>query len=98
MRQRAASRRTYDSCLQRPLTMSGVLPDGGRPMKRSVYGLVFALLATLGGARLLAQVDRATISGLVTDSNGGALPGATVAVTSLATGVESREQTSDTGA
>ncbi|HZT78394.1 MAG TPA: TonB-dependent receptor [Vicinamibacterales bacterium] len=45
-----------------------------------------------------AQVDRATISGLVKDSNGGALPGATVVVTSLATGVEAREQTSEAGA
>jgi hypothetical protein len=44
-----------------------------------------------------AQVDRATLSGLVTDTGGGALPGATVVVTNLATEVESRQVTSEVG-
>src|SRR5215472_4407823 len=67
-------------------------------MKRTVYGLVFALSFALNGAPIHAQVDRATIGGLVKDTNGGALPGATVVVTSLATGVESRDQTTEAGA
>jgi hypothetical protein len=67
-------------------------------MKSIAYGLVLALLFALNGAHIHAQVDRATISGLVKDSNGGALPGATVSVTSLGTGVESRDQTGEAGA
>ena len=67
-------------------------------MKRFVYGAVVALSFALTGGPVHAQVDRATIGGLVKDSNGGALPGATVLVTNLATGVESRDQTSETGA
>jgi hypothetical protein len=67
-------------------------------MKRFLCGVVFALLFALNGVRIHAQVDRATISGLVRDSNGGALPGTTVVVTSAATGVASRDVTGGTGA
>ena len=48
------------------------------------------LLLTAAPAR--AQVDRATVSGAVKDSNGGVLPGATVIVTNLATDLESRRR------
>ncbi len=59
---------------------------------------VLAVCVVLASVSVHAQVDRATISGLVKDANGGALPGATVVVTSVATGVESRDVTSETGA
>jgi Carboxypeptidase regulatory-like domain/TonB-dependent Receptor Plug Domain/TonB dependent receptor-like, beta-barrel len=44
-----------------------------------------------------AQVDRATLSGIVKDSGGAALPGVTVVVTNVATNVVSQQQTSETG-
>ena len=59
--------------------------------------LLAMVLATVGSALAFAQVDRATLSGFVKDSNGGVLPGATVTVTSLATATESHQQTNDTG-
>jgi hypothetical protein len=64
-------------------------------LRNWVLGL--SALLILNGASLRAQVDRATISGLVTDSSGGVLPGATVVVASIATDVKSTQQTSDTG-
>jgi hypothetical protein len=67
-------------------------------MTRTLHGvLVLSALLLLNGATARAQVDRATLSGIVTDSAGGVLPGATVVMTSLATNVESRQQTSDVG-
>jgi hypothetical protein len=44
-----------------------------------------------------AQVDRATVSGVVRDTGGGVVPGATVTVTNLATNIESHQATSETG-
>src|SRR5262249_49564138 len=44
-----------------------------------------------------AQVDRATLSGFVTDTSGGMLPGATVGVTNIATGAESHQVTTESG-
>ena len=45
----------------------------------------------------MAQVDRATLSGIVKDSGGGVVPGATVTVTNLATNVADTQQTTETG-
>jgi hypothetical protein len=59
--------------------------------------LIFSTFTTFTTGAAFAQVDRATLSGLITDSNGGVLPGATVVVTSLATQQETRQQTSETG-
>ena len=59
--------------------------------------LMFSTFTTLTTGTAFAQVDRATLSGLITDSNGGVLPGATVVVTSLATQQEMRQQTTETG-
>jgi hypothetical protein len=67
-------------------------------IRRFVRPALFAIvLATFGTALAFAQVDRATLSGFVKDSNGGVLPGATVTVTSLATDVETHQQTTETG-
>jgi Carboxypeptidase regulatory-like domain/TonB dependent receptor/TonB-dependent Receptor Plug Domain len=67
-------------------------------MKRILHGIVLAtavlFMNTVGA---WAQVDRATISGIVKDSSGGIIPGATVVATNLATGVGSQQQTTETG-
>jgi hypothetical protein len=67
-------------------------------MKRTLHGLlalfaVFLLHATIASA----QVDRATLSGIVRDTGGGVVPGATVTVTNLATNIEQHQATSETG-
>ena len=59
--------------------------------------LVSSAVTLLNVAPARAQVDRATVSGVVKDSDGGALPGATVIVTSLATSQEARQQTGEGG-
>ena len=68
-------------------------------MRRTLHGILM-LVAVFGlhvpAAR--AQVDRATISGVVKDNSGGIVPGATVVVTSVATNLESRQVTTATGA
>src|SRR5262245_8948171 len=67
-------------------------------MKRTLHGLI----ATIAVLLLLvpaapAQVDRATLSGVVKDTGGGVVPGATVLVTNLATNVDSQQTTTDSG-
>jgi carboxypeptidase family protein/TonB-dependent receptor-like protein len=64
-------------------------------MKR--FAIVAALLALVAPRSVLAQVDRATLSGIVKDSGGAVLPGATVTVTNVATNVASTQQTTETG-
>src|SRR6185369_12968405 len=51
----------------------------------------------LTGSTALAQVDRATLSGIVKDAAGGLMPGATIVVTNLGTNLESRQTTTETG-
>jgi hypothetical protein len=67
-------------------------------MKRTLHGML-ALIAVLFlyGPGLSAQVDRATLSGVVRDTGGGVVPGATVTVTNLATNIESHQPTTETG-
>ena len=67
-------------------------------MKRTLHGML-ALIAVffLHTPTASAQVDRATLSGVVRDSGGGVVPGATVTVTNLATNIESHQVTSETG-
>ena len=55
------------------------------------------LLAILLAPILRAQETRGSIYGSVTDSTGGAVPGAKVAVTNLETGTVSNVQTNDSG-
>src|SRR3954464_2075378 len=58
---------------------------------------VAALLTLTLPNELLAQVDRATLTGTIKDSVGAVVPGATVLVTNLATNVVSQQQTTETG-
>src|SRR5262245_46298307 len=68
-------------------------------MKGFLHGIwMFFAVLLLTAAPAIAQVDRATLSGVVSDTNGGVLPGVTVAVTNLATNVVSRQTTTETGA
>ena len=67
-------------------------------MKRTLHGTL-ALIAVLSllAPNLSAQVDRATLSGVVRDTGGGVVPGATVTVTNVATNIESHQATTETG-
>src|SRR6185503_6662323 len=58
---------------------------------------VVALLTLALSSVAFAQVDRATITGTVTDSGGAVVAGATVTITNLATNVSLRQPTTDTG-
>ena len=67
-------------------------------MNRTLHGLL-ALVAVflLHAPSASAQVDRATLSGIVRDTGGGVVPGATVTVSNVATNVESHQTTTETG-
>src|SRR3954449_7032321 len=65
-------------------------------MKR--LAAVVAMLCALAVPRVaMAQVDRATLTGTVKDAGGAVVPGATVTVTNIATGVADTQQTTETG-
>ena len=65
-------------------------------MKR--FLIVTAVAALLAPRSALAQVDRATLTGIVKDTGDALLPGATVTVTNLATNVNTSQQTTQSGA
>jgi hypothetical protein len=58
----------------------------------SVFALLFATFQ-----RALAQTDRATLEGTVTDQSGGIMAGATVTVTEVATGISQTGKTNSHG-
>ena len=67
-------------------------------MSKSVRLLLSVFAALIITARpALAQSGAATLTGLVADESGGALPGATVTATNVATGVPSVATTNETG-
>ena len=67
-------------------------------MKRTLHGLLaFLAVFLLAVPAALAQVDRATLSGVVRDTGGGVVPGATVTVTNIATNLESHQTTTEVG-
>src|SRR5580704_18368260 len=51
----------------------------------------------LGGAPLIAQTDRATLEGTVTDPSGGTISGASVSVTAVDTGISQERKTNSSG-
>jgi hypothetical protein len=59
--------------------------------------LRISILALCLGLSLLAQVDRATLSGTVTDSSGAVIPAATVQATSSETGLKREVQSGASG-
>jgi len=67
-------------------------------MKRTLHGMLalFAVFLVYVPS-ISAQVDRATLSGVVRDTGGGVIPGATVTVTNLATNIASQQVTTETG-
>src|SRR5437868_4977668 len=54
-------------------------------------------LSVMSLAATVAQVDTGTISGIVTDSTGAIMPGASVTVTQLGTNVRTTLSTNDSG-
>jgi hypothetical protein len=67
-------------------------------MKRTLRRmLILFAVFLLHAPNVSAQVDRATLSGVVRDTGGGVVPGATVTVTNLATNIESHQATTATG-
>ena len=73
--------------------------DGGFNMtlKRILVVLVFAALCMAGSMSMLAQSDRATITGTVTDSQSAVVPGVQVRATDLDTGVMQASATNSQG-
>ncbi len=59
--------------------------------------VIATTLMMLAARPILAQVDRATLTGVVTDSGGAVLPGATASAQNLATNVTAKQQTTATG-
>src|SRR4030095_6564411 len=72
---------------------------GGEMSKRvrSIITGVLGLLVTICALPLHAQVERGTIAGTVRDASRATTPNVAVAVTNVATGVEYKTQTNDTG-
>src|SRR5947209_1999588 len=69
------------------------LTDRRRPLLRLLLcGLALLFLAAVA---LLAQSERATLRGTVTDSSGAVVPGAEVVVTEVATNIEARHFATD---
>jgi hypothetical protein len=88
-----------DNEQQRPRPTSAALPHLLVRVTHALAGaLLLAIAGLLGDAEpLLAQTNVAQLSGRVTDSSGGALPGATVTATSEQTGLVLTSVTDDTG-
>src|SRR3981081_4832959 len=70
-----------------------------RNIRRTVaaYIVIGAFVAMAGAVRLEAQAVRATILGVVRDSSGAAMPGATVEVRNVGTGVAQLVVTNELG-
>ncbi|RZU39374.1 TonB-dependent receptor-like protein [Edaphobacter modestus] len=71
--------------------------DSGRAGAR-LFGLLLALfLCMFPVGRLLAQVDQGAVTGIVMDPSGGVIPGATVTLTSIETGLVLQQTTNSSG-
>src|SRR6476660_9486716 len=88
-RARTASRLPYRRTHERPSLEK-------RTMHR--FMAVASLVMAIATPRVaLAQVDRATRTGTVTDTAGAVVPGATVSITNSSTNVSSQQVSTDTG-
>ncbi len=56
-------------------------------MGSAVIVLALCVCMTVGAVRAFAQVSGATLSGLITDASGAAVPNASIAIRNVATGV-----------
>src|ERR1700677_4090317 len=63
----------------------------------SIFLLCLSLIVTLSCAPAPAQTVDTAIEGTITDSSGAAIPGATVIVSSSATGIKKQAVTASTG-
>src|SRR5690349_15475795 len=70
-----------------------------RTSRRELLRYSLAILAVAFGtvASLTAQLDRATLTGTITDSTGAIVPNAVVSILSGETGLKRSTQTNDTG-
>ncbi len=67
-------------------------------LQRRLLSFLFLVVALLAPAAAHAQFDSATVLGQITDQQGAAVPGATVTLTNLATGIVATTVTEPTGA
>jgi hypothetical protein len=79
--------------------MKGKYQTQAGMLRKPVSLCLTACLLILGVCQLsvLAQVERGTIAGTVRDPSGAATPNVAITVTNVATGVEYKTQTNDTG-
>lgn len=66
-------------------------------MPARAFLAVLVVLSSLSGSTAAAQEARGTIQGRVVDASGGAVPGATVEVLNIATGVVTPTTTNEEG-
>ena len=66
-------------------------------MTRQRFGVFAVLLLLATGAPLDAQVSLATVTGVVADSAKAVIPGASVTITNVQTGIETAVETNETG-
>jgi hypothetical protein len=59
--------------------------------------IAITILSLIAAPSINAQSTTQTIQGLVTDASGGVVPGATVSITNVATGIEATTTTNETG-
>ena len=88
----------YSRAIKEEATMQKLqYRDSGRAGAR-LFGLLLALfLCVFPVRRLLAQVDQGAVTGIVMDPSGGVIPGATVTLTSIETGLVLQQTTSSSG-
>ena len=63
----------------------------------AIFVLFLGIALLFSGTNSLAQTDRATLEGTVTDPSGGSISGATVQVTAIDTGISQERKTNSNG-
>ena len=67
------------------------------PTTRRLFHFLLVTLFVLLSVNALAQGERSTINGIVTDASGAVVPNAEVTATHIATGVDTKTTTTDAG-